>query len=63
MLIDGKVGAYRDIEGSRQDVAIALATAVSDSHESVSTAALNSSATEFLDASGCLLGLEVINAE
>lgn len=63
LIIDGSAGEYRDLELARQDVATALITAQTTPYESVSTGELKAAAMEFLDASGCLNGMEVVNAE
>lgn len=63
LTIDGTVGEYRDLEGSRLDVATALVTATTTPYESVPTMELKTASTAFLDATGCLLGMEVINVE
>lgn len=63
MTIDGQVGGYRDLEGSRLDIAMALTTAQNTPYESTATTELRNAATGFLDASGCLVGMEVVSAE
>lgn len=57
------VGQWRDLEGARRDIAIALVSAQTTPYESGNTTALRNAATTFLDASGCLIGMEVINAD
>jgi len=63
MDIDATVGDYRDLEGSRLDIALALTTAQTAPYESVSTSELRNAAMSFLDASGCLVGMEVLDVE
>jgi len=63
MDIDATVGAYRDLEGSRLDIAMALTTAQTAPYESVTTSELRNAAIAFLDTSGCLVGMEVLDAE
>jgi len=63
MDINATVGAYRDLEGSRLDIAMALATAQTAPYESVNTTELRNAAIAFLDTSGCLVGMEVLDVE
>ena len=63
MDIGGNVGAWRDLEGSRLDIALALATAQTTPYESTNTTALRNAAGAFADASGCLVGMEVVNVD
>lgn len=63
MPIDRSIGDYRDLEGSRRDIAQALTTQQTAPYETAQTTELRRAAQNFLDTSGCLLGMEVINVD
>lgn len=61
MTINGDVGNWRDLEGARADVAMAIAASLGQvSYESADTSGLNSAAMAFLDSSACLIGMEIL---